>query len=144
MLQSLGHQALIPDMLFGLEYSGTGYRFFAVECDRNTESIERRNLRQSAFGRKLLAYAAALGGGCYRSAWGIPNLHVLTVTTNAVHAENILRFVCDNVAPHYHSYFAVALAPTFGAAWRVPKAPLAHLLLSPWRTAAGMRDLSRP
>lgn len=138
-----GNQTFIPDLLFGLEYPGAGYRFFTVESDRNTESIERRNLRQSAFGRKLTAYAAALDARSYRLAWGVPNLHVLTVTTNAVHSDNILQFVRDNIAPQHHAYFAVTLTTTFGTDWRVPKEPLSHLLLSPWRTAAGVRDLSR-
>ena len=33
---------IIPDNLFGIEYDRGGFRFFAVEIDRNTESINPR------------------------------------------------------------------------------------------------------
>src|SRR6266567_2907706 len=51
-----GDKTLIPDDLFGLQYPDKSYRFFAVEIDRNTESIERRNLTQNTFGKKIDYY----------------------------------------------------------------------------------------
>lgn len=134
---------VIPDFLFGLEYPGTGFRFIAVECDRNTESIERRNLRQTAFAKKLLGYAGALQSQTYRSWWGLPNLHVLTVTTSALHAQNILRFVRTHLDTSMHSAFGFATSVTFGANWRVPPSPLFSLLSAEWCTAAGTKVLSR-
>jgi len=139
-----GQSALIPDLLFGLEYPGKGFRFFAVECDRNTESIERKNLRQSAFARKLLGYAAALDAQTYRNWWGVPNLHMLTVTTSALHADNILRFIRSQLTSSCHQAFGIQVTNTFGANWHVPKIPLSFLLASPWRTAVGTKDISKP
>ena len=53
---------LIPDDLFGFEYPGTGFRFFAVEIDRNTESIERTNLACNSIGKKVAGYLEILHG----------------------------------------------------------------------------------
>lgn len=136
--------ALVPDDLFGLEYPGEGFRFFAVEADRNTESIERRGLQQSAFGRKIDGYVGVLRDRLYREAWGLPNLHVLTVTTNATHARNILTCVAGRTEPGYAERFAVARAPGFGANWRVPRELLSALIDEAWETPAGPKRIDRP
>ncbi len=129
--------ALVPDVLFGLHYPGIGYRFFAVEIDRNTESIERTNLGQSSFGRKVLGYRAILAARTYRSWWGLPNLHILTVTTNATHVRNLLDHIRHHVDPPHRERFAVTAEPMFGAHWRVPREVLAHLLEGVWQTPLG-------
>jgi hypothetical protein len=139
-----GSAKVFPDDLFGLEYPGEGFRFFAVEIDRNTESIERRDPAQNAFARKLAGYRDVLRRQTYRARWGLPNLHVLTVTTNATHALNILDCVRKQDDRLLSERFAVAVEPSFGANWRVPKSLVAHLLHEPWRTANGARDLTKP
>lgn len=131
-----------PDLVFGLEYPGKGFRFFAVEADRNTESIERRNLAQSAFAQKVESYVAAMESQTYRAWWGVPNLHVLTVTTSAVHGAKLLQHMRSKVGERWQDRFAVAFDPTFGADWRVPTDILSHLLTVPWRTPAGLKDLA--
>jgi len=137
-----GGGALIPDLLFGLEYPGVGYRFFAVEIDRNTESIERRNLGQSAFARKVEGYVATLRTQSYRAWWGLPNLHVLTITTNTTHARRLIEHLRRCVPEVLRSRFAVQAVVTFGIDWRVPPALLSHLLTSTWATPDGSRTLS--
>jgi hypothetical protein len=139
-----GTSAIVPDMLFGLEYPGAGFRFFAVECDRSTESIERRNFLQSAFSRKLKAYDVALGKASHRTWWGLPNLHILIVTTSAVHARNILAAVARHIALPNRLAFAVSVDPAFGANWQVPRAPSSVILRGPWQTVEGARDFSVP
>jgi hypothetical protein len=141
-LEGAGQKALVPDDLFGLEYPGAGFRFFAMEIDRNTESIERRNLAQSAFGRKVAGYLAVLRSQAYRAWWGLPNLHVLTVTTNATHARNILDYIRMHVDPAYVSRFAVTCEPAFGTNWRVPREVLSSLLREPWQTPNGHKAIS--
>jgi hypothetical protein len=135
-------KTLVSDDLFGLEYPGTGFRFFAVEIDRNTESIERRNLDQSAFGRKIAAYLQLLRAQAYRDWWGIPNLHILTITTNATHARNIVDHVRKQNDPAFAGRFAFACAPDFGANWRVPRQVL-DLLDRPWITAGADKYIDR-
>lgn len=139
-----GGKVLIPDDLFGLEYPEGGFRFFAVEIDRNTESIERKNLEQSAFGKKITGYLDILKTRSFNSWWGIPNLSVLTVTTNATHAVNLLEYVSKQDEPRYGERFAFASNPSFGANWRVPKEVLTGLLTDPWMTINGPKHITKP
>jgi hypothetical protein len=139
-----GGHMLVPDDLFGIEYPATGFRFFAVEIDRNTESIERRNLDSNTFGRKIASYLTVLKGRLFHSHWGLPNLSVLTVTTNATHARNILEYVSRQNEPKYGERFTFAAEPSFSANWRVPKKVLSNLLDEPWITVSGTKDISRP
>ena len=141
-LSLAGPFRLIPDLLFGLEYPGTGFRFFAVEIDRNTESIERRNLGQSSFARKIAAYETMLAEQTYRAWWGIPNLHVLVATTSATHARAIIRYLSSRLLPEHRGKFAVTSISAFGSDWRVPRGPLINLLDLPWLTVCGVRSLS--
>lgn len=137
-------KSLIPDDLFGLEYPEGGYRFFAVEIDRNTESIERKNLDYNAFGKKITGYLELLRTKSFSDWWGIPNLTVLTVTTNATHAQNLMEHVRKQGEPRYADRFAFATEPTFGVNWRVPKTVLSNLLTDPWNTVNGPKDISKP
>ncbi|OYV40956.1 MAG: hypothetical protein B7Z80_03205 [Rhodospirillales bacterium 20-64-7] len=57
--QFVPQKSLVPDDVFGIDYGGS-YRFFAVEIDRNTESIERRKIDQNTFGKKLTCYIDAM------------------------------------------------------------------------------------
>lgn len=139
-----GSKTLIPDDLFGLEYPGGGFRFFAVEIDRNTESIERKNLDYNTFGKKITGYLELLRTKGFSDWWGIPNLSVLTVTTNATHAVNLLEYVQKQNNQHHAGRFAFACEPSFGVNWRVPKAVLSALLTDPWTTVSGPKDISQP
>lgn len=132
-----GQSALVPDDVFGLDYGGA-YRFFAVEIDRNTESIERKNLAQSSFGKKVQAYADVLQNRTYKDVWGIPNMMVLTVTTSATHMKKILTYVAKNPFPER---FLFKAKPDFGTNWRVPDI-MTDLLTEPWNTTKGAFDIS--
>jgi len=132
---------LIPDDLFGIEYP-EGFRFFAVEIDRNTESIERKNLGYNTFGKKVENYFQALEDKRFKE-WGIPNLSVLVVTTNATHALNMLGYIERQDRPRYKDRFAFQVEPCFGALWRVPKTLLAQLTEQPWQTASGTKDITK-
>jgi hypothetical protein len=134
-------RALIPDDLFGLHDPATGYRFFAVEIDRNTESIERSVSGQTSFGKKIVGYLHILRSRAYRAHWDIPNLTILTVTTNATHATNILDYIRAQNAGLYADRFMFQAEPTFGANWRVPRGVLSDLLCGEWMTVAGGRRI---
>jgi hypothetical protein len=139
-IAGMGQKTLIPDDLFGLEYPSVGFRFFAVEIDRNTESIERKNMAQNTFGAKIAGYLDILRNQTYRAYWGLPNLHVLTITTNAMHAHNILSYIEKQGHPNYVDRFALACEPSFGANWRVPKVVLSTLLDESWTTTTGLKN----
>lgn len=135
---------LIPDDLFGFQYPAGGYRFFAVEIDRNTESIERKNLDYNTFGKKVDSYLRVLRDRLFDSWWDIRNLTVLTVTTNATHAANLIDHIRKQEAGKHAERFAFQCEPSFGANWRVPRAILSDLLDKPWSTVAAEKDIGQP
>ena len=125
-----------------MEYPGAGFRFFAVEIDRNTETIQSLNLRQNAFGRKIAGYVTILEHRLHREHWGIPNLTVLTVTTNGTHARNLSDYVRKHAGARADR-FAFASDGSFGVNWRIPRGVLSHLVNAPWLTPTGMKEISR-
>ena len=137
-------RSLIPDDLFGAEYPGKGFRFYALEVDRNTESIYRRGPDQTGFARKIAGYLSILSHGLHRERWGLPNLSILTVTTNAGHARNILKFIGRLNEPRYADRFAFHVETSFSANWRVPRTVFSHLVAKPWLTVGGLKDIGKP
>ncbi|MGI0133549.1 MAG: hypothetical protein ACREBW_01135, partial [Candidatus Micrarchaeaceae archaeon] len=74
----------------------------------------------------------------YRSRWGIPNLLVLTVTTNVTHMHNILDYL-KKLTQHDQKAaerFLFKAKPEFGSNWRVPDV-MADILAEPWLRADG-------
>lgn len=140
-LSGLGNRALIPDDLFGLEYPGAGFRFFAVEIDRNTESIERRNLEQSAFAKKIVSYLDILRTQSYRTWWGIPNLSILTVSTNCTHVRNLVGYLDRQGDRALSARFGFTFEPSFGANWRVPRKVLTDLVTKPWMALGSPKNI---
>lgn len=140
-LSGQNQRQLIPDDLFGLRYPDGGYRFFALETDRATESIVGGKGSRNSYAGKIAGYAQVLQAATYRQWWGVPNLTVLTVTTNQRHAGNLIAQArqAGDVAPR----FAFAVEKSFGTNWRVPKEVLDHLLTSPWTGVSGGRLLDR-
>ena len=141
-ISGMSQKTLIPDDLFGLNYSEGGFRFFAVEIDRSTESIERRNGVTGSYGAKVSGYDQILARQLYKEWWGVPNLTVLTVTTNPIHAANLLNYVRQQ--SQHTERFAFATVPSFSADWRVPRQLLSHLLSSPWKTTGGNKQIGTP
>jgi hypothetical protein len=123
---------VVPDDLFGIEYAGVKptYRFMAVEIDRKTESIERTELKQNAFGKKIQAYLDVMRNRTYNEHWGIRNLRMLTVTTNITHLHNLRAFVQKHVGPEFAERFLFKAKPGFGSNWNIPDA-MHDLFLEP-------------
>jgi hypothetical protein len=126
-------KSVVPDAIFGLQKERPS--FFAVEIDRRTESI-CSDTAKTAFGRKLYGYLDILQNRTYRAHLGIPNLTVLTVTTNALHLQSMLNFYHSLNAPRYARYFLFKSVPGFTANWRVPKI-MYDLFNEPWIAADG-------
>jgi hypothetical protein len=125
---------LVPDALFGLEYrtrSGKQYRFFALEADRNTQPIVRRNLRQSSYLRKILQYREIVTQSIYRTQWGLPNLVVLNVTTSDRHRKNIMRLVQEVTEGNGSNVLLFKTMPSLTSLEKAPL-PTPELLTGPW------------
>ncbi len=126
---------LIPDALFGLEYTGSDgakrYRFFALEADRNTIPVRRPNLNQSSYLKKLLAYREIAARKIYTSHLGIPNLMVLTVTTNTRHMQNIMELLLE-LTECGSKLFLFKTMSALGDFQQAPK-PTPHMLTESWQ-----------
>ena len=125
---------IVPDGLFGLEYDKNGrkeYRFFALEADRNSMPVLRNNLHQTSYLKKILAYREIAARGIYKTHFGLPNLLVLTVTTNERHMRNIMALVQGLAHEGKSKLFLFKTMSTLGDFERAP-VPTPHMLTAPW------------
>lgn len=85
---------VIPDRVFSLEYADHGGQieraYFFLEADRGTMPVIRKNLAQTSFMRKLLAYEATWTNKVHQRYLGIHRFRVLTVTTSAEWVKSLL------------------------------------------------------
>jgi hypothetical protein len=86
---------IVPDRVFALEYPDAGANrartFFFLEADRGTMPVNRRNLSQSSFFRKLLAYESTWSLSIHRARFGFHRFRVLTVTTTGERTRSFVR-----------------------------------------------------
>lgn len=128
---------LVPDAIFGIEYSSDGrktYRFFALEADRNTEPVVRANLLQTSYFRKLLQYREIAAQKAYLTRFGLPNLLVLTVTTNEQHLRNIMEMARTLDGGAGGLSFLFKTMPALDSLEKAPL-PSADILTAPWQRA---------
>jgi hypothetical protein len=78
---------VVPDAIFGFK-TNARIRWFFLEADRATMPVERKNLNQTSFARKLLAYHQTWRQQVLKDSF--PRFQVLVVTTTAQHARNLL------------------------------------------------------
>lgn len=128
---------LVPDAIFGIEYSSDArktYRFFALEADRNTEPVVRANLLQTSYLRKLLQYREVAAQRTYLTRFGLPNLLVLTVTTNEQHLQNIMELAGTLAGGAGSPSFLFKTMPSLDSLERAP-VPTPEILTVPWQRA---------
>ena len=86
--------ALVPDRVFGLQFSDTRKRaYFFLEADRGTMPISRSTLNQSSMQKKFLAYLAGHRAKHHTERYGIGSFRVLTVTTSPERTANMIANV---------------------------------------------------
>jgi hypothetical protein len=81
---------VVPDLVFGLQFSDGSRRCFMVEVDRGTMPITRANITQSSFERKMRAYLAAHAEGRHMQQFGWKTFRVLVVTTDEQRVRSML------------------------------------------------------
>ncbi|MDD5164917.1 MAG: replication-relaxation family protein [Candidatus Pacebacteria bacterium] len=85
---------VIPDRVFALEFTDRAGRperaYFFLEADRGTMPVVRKNLFQTSFRRKLLAYESTWSNKVHVRQLGIHRFRVLTVTTIAARVQSLL------------------------------------------------------
>jgi hypothetical protein len=128
--------AIVPDGLFGIEYglgSTKSYRFFALEADRGTMPVMRSNHNQTSYLGKIAAYCEIIAKKVHKSHLGVPNLLVLTVTTNDARATDIIGRLQELAGGSAAFLFKAVAARDLAT-------PLIRLLFDPWERA-GFRPL---
>ena len=117
-----------PDALIGIDD-----RYFAIEADTGSESIE------GVIKPKILAYREIVASGMIDDHFGIDNLRVLFVTTNASRMRNMIAAVASIARGGQSTMFGFACRPDLGRLAGAP-APDGRLFAQPW-LRAGRDDL---
>ena len=117
-----------PDALFAI-----GDRFFALEADMGTESIE------AVIKPKIRAYREIVASGVIDDHFGIDNLRVLFVTTNEKRMRNIMKAAEWFARNGRSAMFGFACRPDLASFTRAP-APDGRMFRDPWRRV-GRDDL---
>jgi len=131
-IDSEGKRFIEPDALIGHALSPSlgkdGYKFYAVELDRMTESL-------TVIDRKIAHWTYVLDRAGYQTELGLPNMRIMWITHSKQREANIRARVTKhhdahlfNTIPIYHLY---------------DNAPEPNLALfgSEWRTARGTTRL---
>ncbi len=128
---------LLPDAVFGLEYTseaGRRFRFFALEADRGSEPLRSSEIHRKSFVRHLLQYEDYIELGGYRDHLSLTApMVVLNVTTSHVRTERMLA-VTDEFFPQGNSYQLFQTWEAFGAT-PSPPSPSVGLLSDDWKRA---------
>ena len=128
---------LIPDQLFALEYrSGNRkhYLAFVIECDRGSEPITSSSLARKSYERNFNQYRQFVGGGLYRTAYGLKcNMLVLNVMNSPQRQAAYLRLI-RRLAPEGNTFMAFQAIDSFGSVFAVPSI-LDQLVRQPWQRA---------
>ena len=86
---------VVPDRVFALDSEEQARErnpsFFFLEADRGTMPVTRKNLNQTSFFRKLLAYEATWLQGIHRSQFGFHRFRVLTVTRSPERVQSLVE-----------------------------------------------------
>ncbi len=106
--------------------------FFALEADRSTQPVVRSDLHQSSYLRKILAYRKIAMQNIHKSHLGLPNLLILTVTTNEHHMANIMSLVKELAHEGKSKLFLFKTMSSVGDFKKAPE-PTAHLLADAWQ-----------
>ncbi|MDP2705489.1 MAG: replication-relaxation family protein [bacterium] len=82
---------VIPDYLFGLRpQNGTDTVYFFLEVDRGTMPVMRKNLNQTSFYRKLLAYHETWRQELHTSLFGLKRFRVLVVVNSKERLSHLI------------------------------------------------------
>ncbi|KAF0181125.1 MAG: hypothetical protein FD161_431 [Limisphaerales bacterium] len=127
---------VIPDRVFALEFPDTSGQtqrvHFFLEADRGTMPVTRRNLSQTSFRRKLLAYEATWTQNLHHTRFGFHRFRVLTVTTSAARVKSLVAACSQLERGHGLFLFAdrtILSGDIFSSTWQTGKPGEAGSLL---------------
>ena len=137
---------LIPDALFGLEYTTNGesyYRFFIVEADRATEPTSASSYDRKTYERTIRQYKEFIGGGQYKDALKLSaGIVVLNVTTSERRMQGLIDMT-EKVMGGHCNYMLFSHVDEFGYIFKPPKV-LYRLFSDPWQRAGAPFAIHTP
>ncbi len=119
--------ALIPDALFGINYSGK-FLFFALEVE-NKGRCNTKDIRYSSYLRKVLGYQYMFEKNRYQKHYNIPNLLVLSVGPQR-HRMELMKQTAATIGST-HDQFLFRHHPVFGSREEAPQ-PSGAFFQDPW------------
>lgn len=125
----------VPDDLFGIKTDSA--RFYWLEVDRNTESLERADKVPNTIDKKFRGALDVLFYEAHKTHWGVPNVKILFITTNLTHKARIMQHLDQITTNRLKNNFLFKTRLEFGRRWEMPAAPFADLIKEPWDTLAG-------
>jgi hypothetical protein len=90
---------VIPDLIFGIAFPDGSRKCFMVEIDRGTMPVNRSDLRQTSFERKMRGYLAVHAARQHVQQFGWKTFRVLTVTTDPHRARSMTEMLRRLHAP---------------------------------------------
>lgn len=90
---------VIPDLIFGIGFPDGSRKCFMVEIDRGTMPVNRSDLRQTSFERKMRGYLAVHAARQHEQQFGWKTFRVLTVTTDLHRARSMTEMLRRLHAP---------------------------------------------
>jgi hypothetical protein len=86
---------IVPDRVFALDFALNAERreraFFFLEADRGTMPVMRRDLSQTSFYRKLVAYEATWLQSLHSTRFAFHRFRVLTITTSRERIKTLVN-----------------------------------------------------
>ncbi|MEI8288163.1 MAG: replication-relaxation family protein [Verrucomicrobiota bacterium] len=149
-IQGSMNLGVIPDRVFAIEYQNQAGQveraYFFLEADRGTMPVVRKQLTQTSFRRKLLAYEATWINKVHQRHLGIHHFRALTVTTIVARVQSLLLACSQLKRGHGLFLFADTSAlekDIFSPVWRNGKTgKLSPLLDLPIRQVPASPDFS--
>ncbi|SEN54122.1 Replication-relaxation [Roseovarius tolerans] len=127
---------LVPDGIFGLEYSNGKKAYFVLEAE-NTSTIHPSTLkRSSSFLKKLIGYRDIVKTQVYKEKLGVGNMRVIVVAPTDTRSNNQRKLVEDLVGKSHLFLFASVPTHSVNAKGmlRSPK-PCPELFTAEWHRA---------
>jgi len=136
--------ALIPDALFGLEFTtseGKKFMRFALEAEHRDCITRKKDFeKQNSFLKKALAYQALMrrgndGTSLVQQHLGIPGIAVLGVAPTLERVEGMKNVIMQITEGKGSNRFFFNAIPVHGYPYKAPPPPMLDYFNAPWQCA---------
>lgn len=123
---------------FGIKYPDGSARFLQLEAE-HTNQVDCSNLTKTSFLKKFLAIKHIRDRELYKTAWGLPNLTTLVVTSSQARIDTMKDLIMRETGGKGAAYIAFNIIPVLEDPFKAAK-PMPELFTGGWQRA-GHPDL---